>query len=73
YVVEKAESEQGWVKPVPEEAFVYGYQAEMKHFVDCVRTGTMPRETYHDGWVVNTLIECMYRSSKSRAWEPVVF
>jgi predicted dehydrogenase len=71
YVVEKAESEQGWVKPVPEEAFVYGYQAEMKHFVECVRDGSTPRETYHDGYVVNTIIDAAYRSSKSRRWESI--
>lgn len=71
YVVEKAESEQGWVKPVPEEAFVYGYQAEMKHFVDCVRDGTTPRETYRDGYVVNTIIDAAYRSSDSRRWEAI--
>lgn len=72
YVVEKAESEQGWVKPVPEEAFVYGYQAEMKHFVDCVRTGAMPRENYEDGYVINRIIDAAYRSSDARSWQPVV-
>jgi predicted dehydrogenase len=71
YLVEKAESEQGWVKPVPEEAFVYGYQAEMKHFVDCVRTGQTPRETYEDGLVVNTILDAMYRARDSRQWEPI--
>lgn len=71
YVVEKAESDQGWVKPVPEEAFVYGYHAEMKHFVDCVRDGILPRETYHDGFVVNTIVDAAYRSNAKRAWETV--
>jgi predicted dehydrogenase len=71
YVVEKAESEQGWVKPVPEEAFVYGYQAEMKHFVSCVRHGETPRETYQDGYAVNAIIDAAYRSSASRHWEPI--
>jgi predicted dehydrogenase len=71
YVVEKAEAEQGWVKPVPEEAFVYGYQAEMKHFVECVRDGVQPRENYHDGWVVNTILDAAYRSATSRRWEPI--
>lgn len=71
YVVEKAESEQGWVKPVPEEAFVYGYQAEMKHFVDCIRTGETPRETYEDGYAVNVILDACYRSAESKRWEPV--
>jgi predicted dehydrogenase len=71
YLVEKAESEQGWVKPVPEEAFVYGYQAEMKHFVECCRTGETPRETYHDGYVVNVIVDAAYRSSESHRWESI--
>src|SRR2546429_2361625 len=49
YLVEKADIDFGWTKPLPEEAFTYGYQAEMKHFVDCVREGKAPRETYEDG------------------------
>ncbi len=73
YVVEKAESDQGWVKPVPEEAFVYGYQAEMRHFVDCVANGTTPRETYEDGYIVNAMLDAAYRSSNNRRWEPIVY
>ncbi len=71
YLVEKAESAQGWVKPVPEEAFVYGYQAEMKHFVECVRNGESPRETYRDGYAVNTVIDAAYRSARNRRWETI--
>jgi predicted dehydrogenase len=71
YLVEKAESEQGGVKAVPEEAFVYGYQSEMKHFVECCRKGETPRETYHDGYVVNVILEAAYRSSESHRWESI--
>lgn len=71
YVVEKADLAQGWLKPVPEEAFTYGYQAEMKHFVECVRDGQTPRENYHDGYVVNVIMDAMYRSTENRTWEPI--
>lgn len=71
YLVEKAESEQGWVKPVAEEAFVYGYQAEMKHFVECVRNGATPRETYCDGYLVNTVIDAAYRAARQRRWQNI--
>ena len=71
YVVEKADSDQGWTKPVPAEAFTYGYQAEMKHFVECVREGTQPRETYHDGYLVNTIIDAAYRSMRERTWQQI--
>ncbi|HHV61530.1 MAG TPA: Gfo/Idh/MocA family oxidoreductase [Firmicutes bacterium] len=73
YVVEKAEADRGWVIPVPEEAFTYGYQAEMKHFVECVRDGKRPRETFEDGYIVNSIIDAAYASMKSRKWEPVTY
>lgn len=71
YIVEKADAETGWVKPVPEEAFTYGYQAEMKHFVECVRENRMPRETFEDGYIINCLMDAAYRSMKSGKWEEV--
>ena len=42
YVVEKADIDFGWTRPLPEEAFAYGYQAEMRHFVECVREDKQP-------------------------------
>ena len=71
YIVEKADAERGWVIPVPEEAYVYGYQAEMKHFVECVKRGEEPRETFQDGYVVNCIIEAGYRSMKTGSWGKV--
>lgn len=71
HLIEKAESETGWTFPVPEEAFVYGYQGEMKHFVDCLRKGETPRETYEDGYIVNVILDAGYRSMKSGSWEKV--
>lgn len=73
YVIEKAESETGWTFPLPEEAFTYGYQGEMKHFVDCLRKGEIPRETFEDGWIVNCIMDAAYRSMKSNAWETVEY
>lgn len=71
YVVEKADIDFGWTRPLPEEAFAYGYQAEMKHFVDCVRAGETPRETYEDGYIVNRVLDAGYESMKSGLWTPV--
>jgi len=73
YIVEKADAERGWVIPVPEEAYTYGYQAEMKHFVECVRRGEEPRETFQDGYIVNCIIEAGYRSMKTGSWESVEY
>lgn len=71
YVVEKADIDFGWTKPLPEEAFTYGYQAEMKHFVECVRQGKRPRETYEDGYLVNCVLDAGYRSMRERGWTAV--
>lgn len=68
YIVEKAELLKGWISPVPEEAFAYGYQAEMKHFVNCLRDGKKPRETFEDGYIVNRILDSAYESMKQRRW-----
>ena len=73
YVVEKADIDFGWTRPLPEEAFAYGYQAEMKHFVDCVRTGEKPRETYEDGYIVNCILDAGYQSMKENRWIDVTY
>jgi predicted dehydrogenase len=73
YVIEKADLDFGWTRPLPEEAFAYGYQAEMRHFVECVRDGKRPRETYEDGYIVNCILESGYRSMRSRKWEKVKY
>lgn len=71
YVVEKADIDFGWTRPLPEEAFAYGYQAEMKHFVECVSNGTKPRETYEDGYIVNCILDAGYESIKTHRWVTV--
>lgn len=71
YVVEKAELNIGWTRPLPEEAFAYGYQAEMRHFIECVRDGKQPRETYEDGYIVSCVLDAGYESMKSKRWVTV--
>ena len=73
YIVEKADADAGWTRPLPEEAFAYGYQAEMKHFVECVRDGKTPRETYRDGYIANCVLEAGYQSISSKRWVPVEY
>jgi predicted dehydrogenase len=68
YVIEKADLSFGWTRPLPEEAFAYGYQAEMRHFVECVRDGMTPRETYEDGYIVNCILDAGYESMRSNKW-----
>ena len=73
YVIEKADIDFGWTRPLPEEAFAYGYQAEMRHFVECVRDGATPRETYEDGYIVNTILDAGYESMRKNKWVRVKY
>ena len=71
YLVEKADADTGWVYPVPEEARAYGFSQEMRHFVQSFESGTAPSETFHDGLVVNRILDACYRSMKTGTWEPI--
>lgn len=71
YLMEKADADTGWVYPIPDEARVYGYMEEMRHFLECFERGVEPRETFVDGYVVNCVLDACYRSMKSGRWEPV--
>ena len=71
YLGEKVDADTGWVFPVPDETYTHGHDAMMRHVVEAFRTGTTPRETFHDGFVVNTIIDAAYRSMRSGRWEPV--
>ncbi len=73
YVVEKAESETGWLFPPVDEAWIYGYREEMRHFIESVSTGQTPRETFEDGYVVNCILDAAYQSMKSKRWETVEY
>ncbi len=73
YVVEKADIDFGWTRPLPEEAFAYGYQAEMRHFVECVRDRATPRETYEDGYIVNCILDAGYESMRAGKWVRVEY
>ena len=71
YLMEKADADTGWVFPIPDEARVYGYHEEMRHFVECFAQGIQPREDFVDGYVVNSVLDAAYKSMKSGHWEPV--
>lgn len=73
YVVEKADIDFGWTRPLPEEAFAYGYQGEMRHFVECVRDGKPAREDYHDGYAVNCILDAGYQSMAAGKWVRVKY
>ncbi|QAV70089.1 Gfo/Idh/MocA family oxidoreductase [Salinibacterium sp. UTAS2018] len=71
YVVEKAGAATGWITPVPDEPWVYGYHGELTHFVECYRAGVEPRQTFVDGYIDNAIIDAAYRSMESGTWVPI--
>ncbi len=71
YVLEKATVSTGWITPVADEPFTYGYVSHLKHFVDALREGRPFAETFEDGYVVNAIVDAGYRSARSGRWEPV--
>jgi predicted dehydrogenase len=71
YIGEKADAATGWVFPVPNETYVHGHDAMMQDVVAAFRDGREPRETFRDGYIVNSILDAAYRSMKSGRWEPV--
>jgi predicted dehydrogenase len=45
----------------------------MKQFVECVARGEIPRETFEDGLIINTIIDAAYRSMREHRWIPIEF
>jgi len=71
YVLEKAGASTGWMTPVAQEPWVYGYHGELAHFIDAFSQGQAPRQTFEDGLIDNAVIDAAYRSMASRTWERV--
>jgi predicted dehydrogenase len=71
YVAEKAETAAGWLFPVGDEVSELGYVDMFTDMFNAIDGGGTPRETFYDGYVVNSVMDAAYRSAKSGAWEPV--
>lgn len=65
YAVEKAGSTQGWSFTIYEEAWNYGFHAEMAHFVDCVQNDKQPLVTGEDGRMVLEVLFAAYESART--------
>lgn len=71
YVAEKAESSTGWLFPVGDEMNELGYNHMFMDMFNSIEEGKQPKETFYDGYVVNSVLDACYRSAKSKLWEPV--
>lgn len=71
YVAEKAESNTGWLFPVGDELNELGYNHMFMDMFNAFEQNRAPKETFYDGYVVNSILDAAYRSAKSKLWEPV--
>jgi len=71
YVAEKAESNTGWLFPVGDEINELGYNHMFMDMFNALEKGTQPKETFYDGYVVNSVLDAAYKSAKTKLWEPV--
>jgi predicted dehydrogenase len=71
YTAEKAESNTGWLFPVGDELSELGYNHMFMDMFNSFEKHMDPKETFYDGYVVNSILDACYRSSESRQWEKV--
>jgi predicted dehydrogenase len=71
YVVEKAETDTGWLFPVGDEVAELGYTDMFADMFNAWDEGRAPMETLYDGYVVNAILDACYKSAKSKIWEPI--
>jgi predicted dehydrogenase len=71
YISEKSESETGWLFPVGDEAHSLGYSDMFTDMFNSIENKSNPRESFYDGYIVNSIIDACYNSVQSRKWEPV--
>lgn len=63
-LVEKQNAEQGLMPVLDDEAGIYGYTLENRHFVEAFRARRMPDETFADGLAVVEMLMALYRSAE---------
>jgi predicted dehydrogenase len=63
-LVEKQNAEQGLMPVLDDEAGIYGYTLENRHFVEAFRAGASPVETFRDGVEVVRMLMALYRSAE---------
>jgi predicted dehydrogenase len=71
YVAEKAESNTGWLFPVGDELNELGYNHMFMDMFNAIENGTQPKETFYDGYIVNSVLDAAYKSAKTKQWERV--
>lgn len=60
----------GWSTPIPDEWHALGYQAEVRHFLACLRGEAEPASTLRDGLRALALVDASYRAARAgQRWQ----
>jgi predicted dehydrogenase len=71
YVSEKTENDAGWLFPVGDEVHSLGYPDMFTDMLDSLEQNREPRETFYDGYIVNSIMDACYKSAATKKWESV--
>ncbi len=71
YVSEKSEAEKGWLFPVGNEEDALGYLEMFNDMFDSIDMNRKPNEDFYDGYIVNSILDAMFKSAETGKWEPV--
>jgi len=71
YIAEKAESNSGWLFPVGDELNELGYNHMFTDMFEAIENNRQPKETFYDGYVVNSILDAAFLSASVKKWEPV--
>jgi len=58
--------------PVGDEVHELGYRHMFTDMLDSMEQGTVPEETFYDGYIVNAIMDAAYLSTQTKKWEPVM-
>jgi predicted dehydrogenase len=71
YVAEKSESNTGWLFPVGDEVGGLGYGEMFDDMFGAMDAKRKPKEDFYDGYVVNAILDAVYKSAQSKRWEAI--
>ncbi len=66
------ESNTGWQFPVGDELNELGYNHMFMDMFNSLEQGKQPKETFYDGYIVNSILDSAFKSVKTKQWEPVI-
>lgn len=70
-VSKKSSGKKAWTFPVGDEFNTLGHPNMFSDMLNSLEKGKQPKETFYDGYIVNSVLDAAYRSAKSKKWERI--